>query len=502
LKKLKADIVIVGAGGAGMCAAITALEGGAKVVIFEKSRTPGANQTSFAGAIFAVESKMQHEAGENLTREEAFKLFMEYVHWRTDARLVKTYIDKSASTIEWLEKHGVEFTGLGRYVENGYRTMHLSKGKGPGHGGALIVKLLMDEAKKRGAVIFLGMPVTKIIKQGNRVNGVIASNSSGETIQVDAKAVILATGGYGYNKEMIKKYGGFNIGQDLIILHKFKHITGDGIQMAWAIGAGKGGMGPQLAGKNIPGPGIEKGVPWLVKNQLRVLEDQPFLWVNQDGRRFINEEIVIDHPYISNAISMQKGRCAYFLFDANTKNQMEESGVYFTPSKMWGGKQIIDLDGQIKQCLKDGNENIFLADSLEDLAQKTGVNQEELQKTLKEYNEYCKKGHDNLFGKNPRYLQPIKQPKFYAFRVVPIAYGTLGGIKINSNTEILDEQDNVIPGIYAVGNDGNGMYGDPPTYNYKTSSGSALGFALNSGRIAGEKGLEYIRVINKIYSDA
>jgi fumarate reductase flavoprotein subunit len=493
LKKITTDVVVVGAGGAGMCAAVTAIEGGAKVVVFEKSRTVGSNQTSFAGAIFAVESKMQHEAGENLTRDEAFRLFMEYIHWRTDARLVKTYIDKSASTIEWLEKHGVGFMGLGRYIENGYRTMHLSKGIGPGHGGALIVKLLMDEVKKQGAEVFLGTPVTKILKKGNRVWGVVAESSSGETIQVEAKAVILATGGYGYNKEMINKYGGFNIGRDLIILHKFKHITGDGIRMAWAIGAGMGGMGPQLAGKNIPGPGIEKGVPWMVKNQLRVLEDQPYLWINQDGRRFINEEIVIDHPYISNAIAIQKGKCAYFVFDSQTKKQMEDSGVELTPSKMWGDKKIIDLDSQIEQTLKDGNENIFVEDSLEKLALKMGVDKDEFQKTVNEYNECCKKGHDDLFGKNPKYLQPVKKSKYYAFRVVPIAYGTLGGIKINYKTEVLDEQDRVIPGVYAAGNDGNGMYGNPPTYNYKTSSGSALGFALNSGRIAGERALEFIK---------
>jgi fumarate reductase flavoprotein subunit len=492
MKNLKADVVVVGAGGAGVCAAVTAVEGGARVIVFEKSRTAASNQTSFAGAIFAVESKMQREAGENMTRGEAFRLFMEYVHWSTDARLVKAYIDKSASTIEWLEKHGVEFEGLGRYVQDGYRTMHLAKGRGRGHGGAVIVKLLMDVARKQGAEIHLGTPVKKIIMNGNRVKGVIAENKSGETIQVDTKAVIIATGGYGYNKDMMKKYSGFDIGRDLIILHKFKQITGDGIQMAWAIGAAAGGMGPQLAGKNIPGPGIEKGLPWLVKNQLRVLEDQPYLWVNQYGKRFINEEIVIDHPYISNALAGQKGRFAYFIFDGNTKTHMEKMGVDFTPSAMWGDKNIVDLDGQIEQCLKEGNKNIFVANSLEDLAYKMGVNPEVLLKTVKEYNQCCQKGHDDLFAKSPNYLQPIEKPRFYAFRVIPIAYGTLGGIKINEKTEVLDKLDRVIHGVYAVGNDGNGMYGNPPTYNYKTSSGSALGFALNSGRIAGENALEYI----------
>jgi fumarate reductase flavoprotein subunit len=492
MNKLKTDAVVIGAGGAGMCAAVTLVEGGAKVIIFEKSPTVGSNQTSFAGAIFAVESRIQREAGENLTKGEVLTLLMEHTHWQTDARLARAYIDKSASTIDWLENHGVEFEGLGQYVKDGYRTMHLSKGRGKGHGGALIIKILMKSAREKGVEIYLGTPVIEIIKTGNQVKGVIAKDKSGTTFKVDAKAVIIATGGYAYNKEMMKQYGGFDIGNNLVILHKFKQITGDGIQMARAIGAVSDGMGPQLSGKNIPGPGIERGVPWLVKNQLRVLEEQPYLWFNQEGKRFINEEIVLHHPNVSNAIVRQKGKCAYFIFDGNTKKKIEDTGVDFTPSPMWGDKKIVDLDNQIKQCLAEGNKNIFMADSIEELVEKLGVNPVELQKTIREYNECCKKGYDDLFAKNPIYLQPVKQPKFYAFKVVPIAYGTLGGIKINEKTEVLDKKDEVIRGLYATGNDGNGLFGNPPTYNYTATSGSALAFALNSGRIAGEYALNFI----------
>ena len=492
MNKLNTDAVVIGAGGAGMCAAVTLIESGARVIIFEKSSAVGSNQTSFAGAIFAVESRMQREAGENYTRDEAFRLLMEHNHWRTDSQLARAYIDKSASTIDWLENHGVEFEGLGQYVKDGYRTMHLSKSIGKGHGGAVIIKLLMDIARQKGAEIYLGTPVIEIVKTGNQVKGVIAKDKSGTILQVDTKTVIVATGGYAFNKEMMKQNGGFDIGRNLVILHKFRQITGDGIQMAKAIGAASDGMGPQLSGKNIPGPGIERGVPWLVKNQLRVLEDQPFLWVNQEGRRFINEEIVLHHPHVSNAIVRQKGKCAYFIFDGNTKKKIEDSGVDFAPSAMWGDKKIMDLDNQIEQCVAEGNKNIFTANSIEELIDKLGVNPVELRKTINEYNEYCEKGYDVLFAKSSAYLQPVKQPNFYAFKVVPIAYGTLGGIKINEKTEVLDNKDEVIRGLYAAGNDGNGLFGNPPTYNYHSTSGSALAFALNSGRIAGENALKYI----------
>jgi fumarate reductase flavoprotein subunit len=135
------------------------------------------------------------------------------------------------------------------------------------------------------------------------------------------------------------------------------------------------------------------------------------------GRRFFNEKIVLHHPHTSNAIVRQKGKCAYFIFDGNTKSRIEQEGVDFIPSAMWGDKKIIDLDNQIQQCLAEGNENIFVADSSAELAGKKGGNPEELQKTLNEYNEGCNKGHDDLFAKSPRYLQPVKQPKFYAFKL-------------------------------------------------------------------------------------
>ena len=221
---------MVGAGGAGMCAAVSAAEGGAGVMVFEKNRTAAANQTSFAGGVFAVESKLQRSAGDTLTRDEAFKVLMEHAHWSIDARLVKAFIDKSAGTIEWLGKQGIECMAPGGYGEGGYNTVHGIKSKI--RGGVFAEKVLIARAKELGVEIYLGTPVKKIIKSGDRVKAILVEDKSGETIQVDTGAVIIASGGYGYNKEMLKQYGGFDLGRNLIVLHKFKHITGDGIQMA------------------------------------------------------------------------------------------------------------------------------------------------------------------------------------------------------------------------------------------------------------------------------
>jgi fumarate reductase flavoprotein subunit len=170
---------------------------------------------------------------------------------------------------------------------------------------------------------------------------------------------------------------------------------------------------------------------------------------------------------------------------------MEEEGFDYV-SRVFPENKLVDFDAQIKHLLDKGNKNVFVANSLETLGNKVGVNSGILLKTVNEYNMFCEKGHDDLFAKDPKYLRPVKQPKLYAFRIIPSAYGTLGGIKINERAEVLDKEQEVIPGLYAAGNDACIIYGDTPDYNFRMPGG-ALGFALNSGRIAGEFASEYIK---------
>jgi fumarate reductase flavoprotein subunit len=194
--------------------------------------------------------------------------------------------------------------------------------------------------------------------------------------------------------------------------------------------------------------------------------------------------------FTGNAIARQKGRCAYLIFDESTRKSMEkgfDSMTFVFP----GNERLVDFDAQIKGLQDSGNNNVFVADTLEGLAQKMGVEPDALQKTVDEYNRFCEKGHDDLFAKDSKFLRPVKSPKFYAFRNIPSAYGTFGGIKVNERMEVLNKEQDVIPGLYAAGYDANIIYGDTPDYNWK-AGGSALGFALNSGRIAGDNAARYI----------
>lgn len=472
---LKTDVAVVGAGGSGLVAALTAAEGGAIVIVFEKRSAPGGT-SNFPSGPFAAESKMQRQKYMLVTRDETFKIMMEYSHWRANAPLVRAVVDKSASTIEWLQQQGVEFIEAMAMTPGGLPTWHLLKGH-----GAAMVSALVARAEEKGIGIRLSTVLKKILKNGDRITGIILEDKSGKTIQVSTEAVIIATGGYANNEEWIKKYTGFDLGCNLFPPAELQ-LTGDGIQMAWDVGAAEEGTGVLALQYGTPGPGI-------VGTRLSTLIRQPYLWINQQGMRFCDESISAHWPLAGNAIARQKNRCAFLIFDEGTKKYMAEEGFDIGAGPVLPNTKLVDLDVLIKGALEKGNENVFMANSLEELGNKIGVNPDVLLKTINEYNEFCEKNHDDLFAKDSRYLQPVKEPTFYAFRIFPRFLGTLGGIKINEKTEVLDKEFEVIPGLYAVGNVAGGMYGD--SYDLRLPGG-ALGFALNSGRIAGENVLKYI----------
>ena len=196
MKKLEADVIVVAAGPAGLSASIAAAEKGAKVITFEKASTTGGTGNMGMGP-FGVESRIQRLNQKGPSRDQAFKKFMDYTHWRVDAQLVRAYIDKSATTIEWLENMGVEFVDAAAYFPGGEFTWHIVKPEmglpGP-MAAATMYKIMTEKAKEMGVEVLLQTPVKKIIKKGDKITGVMAEDPSGESMQADGKAVITAIG--------------------------------------------------------------------------------------------------------------------------------------------------------------------------------------------------------------------------------------------------------------------------------------------------------------------
>jgi fumarate reductase flavoprotein subunit len=474
----EAEAVVIGSGAAGLAAAVTLAEGGAKVIVFEKQRSLGGTSNFFHG-MFAVESNMQRERYITYSRDQAFKSIMEYSHWRANPRLVRAIVDESAGTIAWLQKQGVEFSDATINMPDAPQTYHLVKGK-----GEAIIKALTTRAKELGVTIVPATPVKQILKAGDRISGVIAAENE-EDVPVRTKAVVIASGGYANNKEWIKKYAGFDLDVNLIPIGNVDK-TGDGIRMAFEAGAAAEGLGVlELFRVGPIGPGFVMG------SHIEHAAVQPNLWVNPQGERFCDESITFYDTTVGNASARYREGNTYSIFDGSIIKQLMESGIDKSLTMdLPPGSRVGDLDRELSVALGNRSSEVFKADSIEELAEKIGVDPAVLKATLDEYNRFCEKGHDDLFAKDPKYLRPIRGPQFYAVRTRTVFLGTLGGIKINQKTEVLDKKDRVIPGLYAAGYDAGGMYGDG--YSIKDSSGLSSSFAVNSGRIAAKNALKFI----------
>ena len=498
MKRLKADIVVLSAGTAGLPAAVTAAEGGAKVIVLEKTGRTGGTANR-GNDIFGAESKFQQAYPPLMTREEAFQTHMDWTHWRVDAALVSAFINKSGGTIDWLADMGVKFDPP-REGPDGMRNAGtlriIGVPPGPRHVGqaAAMAKILTRRGKNLGVQFLLKTPARKIMKRGGRITGVMAVNEAGEEVRVEAKAVIIATGGFAGNKEWVKKYTGYDSDKNIIILQKVG-IKGDGIRMAWEVGAA---ASPMMIGltHNLPPPCHGGGGTSMEFSAFAQAEN---IMVNYPGERFLNDDLrgsqgpAGAHGTVASSIALQKGMAAFMIFDGALKKYYETKPSPFPKGAMKDYQTFKhdDLDDNIREVLARGYEYIFMADSLEDLCTQTGINYEGLKKTLAEYNQACKQGIDERFHKKPEYLKPITGPKFYAGKFIAGAYGTSGGIRTNYKMEVLTENYDVIPGLYAAGNDANNIY----DHSYTPLSGNHIGFAVNSGRLAADSALEYIKTV-------
>jgi fumarate reductase flavoprotein subunit len=483
MSQFETDIVVVAAGPAGLAAAISAAERGAGVVVLEKASTTGGTGNMGMGPL-GIESRHTRAKNFKPTKDEAFEIFMDYTHWRVDAKLVRAHLNMSADTIHWLEDMGVEFVEPASYFTAAFPTWHLVKpatGKPGPMAASTMMKKMTERAKELGVTLMLQTPAQKIIKKEGRVSGVVAEEESGEVFEAHAKAVIIATGGFGNNPQMVKKYTGYELGKDMYSF-QIPGLEGDGIRMAWEAGAARTEMTMEMT-YNMP---EHMSLPPQLHEAFR----QPHLLVNLQGERFLNEAIMPNATFTGNAIALQKNRWAFLIFDENIKKQMESDFDF--RDFVFPIPNFENADDAIKDVLERGYQHIFVADSVQELAEKTGIDPGGLKKTIDEYNKCCENGYDDLLNKIHRYLRPLKAPKFYAGRLFPSAYGSLGGIKINHKTEVLDKNWNVMPGFYAAGTDACTIYGDSYVF---VLPGNTMGFALNSGHIAGEHASEYIKTI-------
>ena len=473
-EKFRTDVVIIGAGGAGLAAAVAAAEKGASVVVLEKRNMPGGNSAR-AESFFAAESPDQQWALVDAPTDVLFKMAMDYAHWKINPRIVRSFVNKSGDTVRWLEEKGLEIFWVSPYYPNQViRTEHQAK-----RGGLDVVRVLVKSCKDLEIQLLRQTPAKRILTNARgEVIGVIAATKEKE-LKIIARSVIIATGGYAENKELLKKY--CPIYTEDIRSPEGPH-TGDGLLMAMNIGAATEGLGRlRMSGPHFEGSSRNVGVFCQQPNTV---------WVNKKGERFVDETTAFKHFESVNAVLQQPGKVSYTIFDEQIKRKIIEKGpIKIRQGVLYGPKKtdLAKLPEELQLQVDKGT--VKVSNSWDEIARWIGADPKVLKSTIDEYNSCCDRGYDDVFAKDRRYLVPLRTAPYYAMKGRASIMTTQGGIKINHRMEVLNSQDEPIPGLYAAGDDTGGW--EPDTYNVNLS-GSGLGFALNSGRIAGENAAQYV----------
>ncbi|MBN7276976.1 FAD-dependent oxidoreductase [Lactobacillus acetotolerans] len=465
------DVIIVGGGAAGFTAAYEASNKGLSVLVVEKGKTLGGSGNYIEGA-FAVDSFMQKKhADYHLTKSAALDEELTYSHYKADTNTWKQYIDGSADIIKWLKDLGVEYFDV-EPLGSGARTWHLFKGRGD----AVINKVLAPKAKQQGTDILSSTEVTKLISENGKITGVEIKDLNDNSIsKIKGKNIILATGGYLNNKEMIAQYTNYDANQ-LIPVNSYKN-TGDGLSLAWKVGAQRYAMGmAMLFGGYIKDPDKPSHV-YRYDELNGAANQQSLLWVNETGKRFVNEEVVDNFAQAGNALFTQNE--FYTILDQATIDHLQNNSLYKAMGTYdYHDTKLPQLQEEIDKELADGAKYLTKADSIEELAKE--LNLPDLPETINRYNEQAHAGKDKDFGKNSKFMVPVEKGPFYAIKQGVGAFCTMGGLKINLDNQVLDQNGSPIKGLYAVGNDAAGMLiGD--TYG-PNMPGTEAGYCFFSGK--------------------
>lgn len=488
------DVVIVGAGAAGLTAGISASELGADVLIIEKGVSSAVSNGANAGGPIAVGTKAQAAESEDLTMETLYTHMSAFAQSTINDALLRKALEVSGETVDMLDELGLTVTLRQDAYGVGFRARHKIAEKGIDRTG-----VLEEEVRKNGGEFMFETTGEKILVDSNgNVVGLEATQSDGTKVKINAKAVLLATGGYLGSKEKItEKFGDITVnplGNTL--------STGDGINMALEVG------------------GVEDKNFGIVANEFSASNEKAGIWskdsnqnlrfgiyggllVNSEGNRFFNEQIMADEPLSAAEATLREGKY-YAVLDEAYYTSVETVGIFETlgsPERWVAGVRNLSADApagahvkvltearaQLDEAIEQGWA--YKADTIEELAEYFGL--DNLVETVKTYNEMAAAGKDTQFYKDSVFLTPITEGPFYVFEYEPSAWCTIGGVKVDDSLRVVNSSNQPINGLYAAGMDAGSLFTAP----YYDNEGSAFGLSLASGTLAGREIVEYLNTL-------
>ena len=441
-----ADIVVIGAGGAGMAAAMQAVQNGAtNVVILEKMPQTGGNTIRTTGGMNAAATELQATEGIEDSIELMIEDTMKGGKNLNDPELVKVLAEKSADGVKWVTENGGDLSEVGMFGGASVKRIH--KPTGGSAVGPMLVKMFNENMDKLNIPVLLETKADQIIVEDGKIAGVKASNKDGE-FTIDCKAVVLATGGFAGNAEMVVEYNPALTGFGTT---NHAGATGDGIAMAKELGAQLVDI-EQIQTHPTVHPETQTMYTEAVRGNGAIL-------VNKEGKRFVNELLTRD--VVSEAILAQTDKESYIVFDQKVRDGLSAIEKYISAGI------------------------IYEADTIEGLAEQIGVDATALKATMDTYAGYQAAGNDAEFGRESM-EEPLTTAKYYAGLCAPAVHHTMGGVKINTNTEVLKEDGSSIPGLFAAGEVTGGVHGA------NRLGGNAVTDIVVFGRIAGENAAKYV----------
>jgi fumarate reductase flavoprotein subunit len=480
------DVAVIGAGVSGIMAASNAADQGLKVALIEKTSVlGGCSLQSFATSAYGLKSA----AGENTEEliRAKFEGWIQKEQYRVDAALLRAYLTNAGRAMDYLFDEG--FFNVVNFFGNIMLMIMPYDERQP-----LFERMLQEKVAARGGSIFRETTAQSLLFHGEAVQGLVASRKDGSTLTVNAGAVVVATGGYGGNPQMVYETSGVRAEVGCL-----GSSVGEGITMSWDVGAkvpaNLGGLQlhQTLATANV------KGFDYFHMRFPMILSYLPsLLHISNKGVRFRNEEWVNNAVAASNSAAFT-GSYTYVLVSQSTIDKLEQGGLVamgtdnppgMPPEYMpqFGVDTPWTDTNKVLDAMVAGQWG-YTGTTIEELALNAGFDPQVFKETFDQYQAYCRAGKDDYFNKRPQYLVEYEYGPYYLVESSYNQLGTVTGLVVNAKLQVLDTEDNPIKGLYSCGADASSSLYN----NMYTGTGDGIGWAITSGKLAGESSAAYVQ---------